>query len=56
VNAEVQRILSLPDVKEVLSKQGAEAMTMNSDEFTTFVKAETEKMGRLVKASGAKAD
>ena len=56
VNEEVKRILALPDVKDVLAKQGAEAMAMTPDEFNGFVKSETEKMGKLVKASGAKAD
>ena len=56
LNEEVLRILALPEVKDVLSKQGAESLTMNADEFAAFVKAETEKMGRLVKASGAKAE
>lgn len=56
LNDEVRRILNLPDVKEVLVKQGAEPMMMTSDQFTAFVKAETEKMGKLVKASGARID
>ncbi|MBM3356442.1 MAG: tripartite tricarboxylate transporter substrate binding protein [Betaproteobacteria bacterium] len=56
LNAEVRRILSLPEVREVLGKQGAEPLAMSADEFTAFVKAETEKMGRLVKASGARID
>jgi len=56
LNTEVRRILSLPEVKEVLAKQGAEPMAMGADEFAVFVKAEIEKMGRLVKASGARID
>jgi tripartite-type tricarboxylate transporter receptor subunit TctC len=56
VNDEVRRILTVPDVRDTLSKQGAEPMTMTPEEFTAFVQSETEKMGKLVKASGAKVE
>ena len=52
-----QRILTLwNDVKDTLAKQGAEAMIMTPAEFDAFVRAETEKMAKLVKQSGARAD
>lgn len=54
VNGEVHRILALPQVLETLSKQGAEPMSMTPERFESFVRVETEKMAKLVKASGAK--
>ena len=56
LNDEIRRIQGLPEVKDTLSKQGAEAMIMAPAEFEAFVRAETEKMAKLVKRSGAKAD
>ncbi len=56
INDEVRRILTVPEVKDVLAKQGAEPLSMTPAEFTTFLRTETEKMGKLVKASGAKAE
>ncbi len=54
MNDEVRRILNFADVKEVLEKQGAEPMNMTAEAFASFVRAETDKMGKLVKISGAR--
>jgi tripartite-type tricarboxylate transporter receptor subunit TctC len=54
MNDEVRRILSLPDVKEVLAKQGAEPLSMTAELFASFVRTETDKMAKLVKISGAR--
>ena len=56
LNAEINRILAAPAVREGFIASGSEPMIMNLAELDAFVKAETQKWGRAVKASGAKVD
>jgi tripartite-type tricarboxylate transporter receptor subunit TctC len=56
LNADINRILAMPEVRESLIAQGSEPMVMSLPEIDAFVKAETQKWGRAVKASGAKVD
>ena len=56
LNAEVVRIVGLADVKRNLASQGADPLVMTPDEFGAFMKAETAKWAKIVKASGARAD
>ncbi|HWI13999.1 MAG TPA: tripartite tricarboxylate transporter substrate-binding protein, partial [Burkholderiales bacterium] len=56
INKEVARVLQLPEVKEALLNQGAEAAPTSPEEFGAYVKSEIEKWTRVVKQSGAKAD
>jgi tripartite-type tricarboxylate transporter receptor subunit TctC len=56
LNAEVVRILKLPDVKEHLANQGGEPLFMSADEFSAFIREETAKWGKVVKAAGVRAD
>jgi tripartite-type tricarboxylate transporter receptor subunit TctC len=56
LNAEVARIVGLADVKRSLAGQGADPRVMTPDEFGAFMKAETTKWAKIVKASGARAD
>ena len=56
LNTEIHRILALPDVKERLASQGAEVLTSTPQAFGAFIRSETEKWARVVKASGARVD
>jgi tripartite-type tricarboxylate transporter receptor subunit TctC len=56
LNAEIVKIINLPDVKEKLLVLGAEPVGNSSEEFTIFVKAEVVKWGDVVKKSGARVD
>ncbi len=56
LNTEIVKALSRPEVKEQLFKQGIEAQIMTPAEFTKHVRAEVAKMGKIIKASGAKAE
>jgi tripartite-type tricarboxylate transporter receptor subunit TctC len=56
LNAEVIRIVGLEDVKRNLASQGAYPLVMTPEEFGAFMKAETAKWAKIVKASGARAD
>lgn len=56
INAEVVRILKIADVRQSLAGQGADPLFMPPDEFGAFIKAETAKWAKVVKASAAVAD
>jgi tripartite-type tricarboxylate transporter receptor subunit TctC len=52
LNAEIVRILNMPDVKESLAVQGAEPFTSTPEQFADYIKEETEKWAKIVKYSG----
>lgn len=56
LNAEIVKIMSMPDVKESLSVQGAEAFTGTPEEFAGYIRQETAKWARIVQYSGARLD
>src|SRR6266699_1115345 len=56
LNSEIQRIASLPDVKEAWAKQGAVPMHMTPAEFGKFMEQDIQKWAKVVKISGAKVD
>jgi tripartite-type tricarboxylate transporter receptor subunit TctC len=56
LNAEVNKIVNAPDVKETWAKQGAFPMGMSIEQFDKFLREEIVKWAKAVKASGAKAD
>jgi tripartite-type tricarboxylate transporter receptor subunit TctC len=51
LNAEVQKVLSQPDVKEAWGKQGAVPMNMTPDEFRKFLDEDIEKWAKVVKVA-----
>jgi tripartite-type tricarboxylate transporter receptor subunit TctC len=56
LNAEVVKILKLPEVRERLQAMGIEIAGNTPEQFAAFMRAETTKWGRIVKDSGAKID
>jgi tripartite-type tricarboxylate transporter receptor subunit TctC len=56
LNAEVNKIINAPDVKQAWAKQGAVPMGMPIDEFGKFLHADIQKWAKVVKLSGAKQD
>jgi tripartite-type tricarboxylate transporter receptor subunit TctC len=56
LNADVNRILNLPDVKQSFLAAGTEPLVMTLEQLDEFVKTESVKWGKAVKASGAKVD
>jgi len=52
-HAELTRILATPDVREKLAGLGAEVVGNRPDEFAAYIRAEIDKWGAAVRASGA---
>ena len=49
LNAEVQRIAALPEIKERLTALGAEPSSMSPDQFGQWMRAEIPAMAKIVK-------
>jgi tripartite-type tricarboxylate transporter receptor subunit TctC len=56
LNREVNKILSSPDVKGILAKQGAVGMSMTPAEFDGFLRAQITKWEKVVNSAGLKPD
>jgi tripartite-type tricarboxylate transporter receptor subunit TctC len=56
LNADVNKIINAPEVKEAWLKQGTIGMGMPIDQFDRFLREEIVKWAKVVKASGAKVD
>lgn len=55
LNAEVNRALQSPEVKQRLANLGAEAMPMSAEQFDAFIRAQYDDLGKVMQAAGAKA-
>ena len=51
-----RKVLARDDIKQRLESQGVDPIVNTPAEFTAYVKSETEKWGKVVKATGAKAE
>jgi tripartite-type tricarboxylate transporter receptor subunit TctC len=56
LNGEIRKIVATPEIKAAWAKQGAVPMSMTPDEFDKYLRAEIEKWGKVVKASGMKVE
>ena len=56
LHAETARALAAPDVREKLHAQGAEPVGSAPEEFRAYIRAEIDKWGRVVRASGLRID
>jgi tripartite-type tricarboxylate transporter receptor subunit TctC len=56
LNAEVAKLVKRPEIVERLHKQGIEPGTMGSEDFAQLLRKDFERMAKVVKISGAKAD
>jgi tripartite-type tricarboxylate transporter receptor subunit TctC len=54
LQAEIARILVLPEVKDRLAADGADAVGSRPDEFAAYIRAELAKWGKVVKTGGIK--
>jgi tripartite-type tricarboxylate transporter receptor subunit TctC len=56
LNGALVKVLSDPDVKKKLAEQGAEPYAEKPEQFAAFIRDESAKWSKVVKASGATAD
>jgi len=56
LNAEIENIVSRPDVKKTWNEQGAEPMKMTTAEFEKYLNDDIAKWAKVVKLAGARAD
>lgn len=56
INNDMNRIMKMPDVMQRLAGDGVEAVGTTPEQFGTYLRAEISKWGKVVQASGAKAD
>lgn len=54
LNAEVNKALQAPDMKERLAKLGAEPMSMAPEQFDAFLREEFNSLGEVMRAAGVK--
>jgi tripartite-type tricarboxylate transporter receptor subunit TctC len=55
-NAELRRILKLPDIQERLRQLGSEAVGNSPEAFDRFVRAESARYAKAIRESGARVD
>ena len=56
LHKEITRIQSLPDIRERFTQLGTEATTSTPDAFTTLVREELAKWGKVIKAANIKVE
>jgi tripartite-type tricarboxylate transporter receptor subunit TctC len=56
LSAETVRGMRAPEVRNLLGKQGFDVVAGSPQEFSRWIRAEADKWGRVVKASGAAVD
>ena len=56
LNTEIVRALQLPEVKELLFKQGLEVRTSTPAEFGAYIKSEFDKWKKVIKDAGISAN
>ena len=54
LNAEINKVLSMPDIREKISAGGATAVGGSSEEFGAFVRADYAKWGKIAKEANIK--
>jgi tripartite-type tricarboxylate transporter receptor subunit TctC len=56
LNAELVKALSAPDLKEKLAGIGIEPKTDTPEQFDAFIRSETERYAKVIKAAGIKGE
>jgi tripartite-type tricarboxylate transporter receptor subunit TctC len=56
LNAQAVRIVHSPEVKKILTHEGAEPVGNTPEEFTAILKSETAKWAKVIKAAGIKVE
>jgi tripartite-type tricarboxylate transporter receptor subunit TctC len=56
IDADLQKALAMPDVREALTKQGMEVLTSTPEQLGARMKSEAARWGQIVKAANIKAE
>ena len=56
VNADVRKVLAMPEIRDRLAGEGADVAASTPEEFAALIKTDMVKWARVVKQSGAHAD
>ncbi|OGA50224.1 MAG: hypothetical protein A3F74_16640 [Betaproteobacteria bacterium RIFCSPLOWO2_12_FULL_62_58] len=56
LNTAINRILTLPDMKEQFARQGLDPVGGTPEQFAGYFKAEVEKLGKVIRATGARVE
>jgi len=56
LNAEVAKIVAMPDVQKEWAAQGAVPMSMSVEEFDKYLRADIDKWAQIVRSAGIKAE
>ena len=56
LNGEIIKVLNSVDVKERFAKQGVEVRTSTPEQFSTFLRSEVDRWGKVIREAGIKAD
>jgi len=56
LNAEIGRILALPEMRDRLGNQGADVRTNSPEEFATFIRTEKDKWAKVVEEADVKVE
>ena len=56
LNAEIVRILGLPDIREKFLALGADPLPSTPRQFSDVMRRDADRAGKLIKAAGVKAD
>jgi tripartite-type tricarboxylate transporter receptor subunit TctC len=54
LHSEAVRALKAPDLSKIMANEGAEVVAGTREQFGAYLRAETEKWGRVIKAAGIK--
>ena len=54
LNAEINKVLARPDVKEAWAKQGAVPIVMSPSEFDTYMRGDIEKWAKVIQTAAIK--
>jgi tripartite-type tricarboxylate transporter receptor subunit TctC len=56
LNAEIVKVLALPDVRNLFASQGIETLGGTPDQFASYIRDEIAKWAKAIRLSGARAD
>jgi tripartite-type tricarboxylate transporter receptor subunit TctC len=54
LNAEINKAMEQPEVRQRVAKLGAEPMPMSPERFDAFIKEQYEELGKVMRSAGAK--